>query len=97
MNEQGLEKKATKPVDARRQYRKQLVTFLVGAPLLGVINFFTTDFPWSVFLISGWLGAMGYEAWRVYGRQKGPAGGEGAIEDPARKSSSSDESPNDAV
>ncbi len=46
--------KAKKRVEEIKGFYSNLMTYLIVIPLLGYLNYRTTDFPWAIFPAVGW-------------------------------------------
>ncbi|WP_394971220.1 2TM domain-containing protein [uncultured Croceitalea sp.] len=46
--------KAKKRVEEIKGFYSNLITYLIVIPLLGYLNYRTTDFPWAIFPAVGW-------------------------------------------
>lgn len=60
-------KKAKKRVEAIKSFYTNLLTYCIVIPLLALLNYNTTSFPWVLFPTIGWgIGLFGHWA-NVYG------------------------------
>lgn len=61
-------KKAKERVEALKSFYGNLVAYIIVIPILVVINFNTTSFPWSIFPALGWGFGVVMHGFDAYGR-----------------------------
>lgn len=56
-------RKAKAHIEKVKSFYANLTAYLIVIPLLGVFNYYTTDFPWVLFPAVGWgIGLFGHWA-----------------------------------